>query len=541
MGGPVRIHDARWIDARGAIREGAILLAEGRIHLHRGVSRLPGDGLVIDGRDRLILPGLIDPHVHFRQPGGARVEGVANGSRAAVVGGVTAVLEMPNTRPPTSTPARLAAKKALFRRLCRTNWGLFAATPGRWESSGGPENGCGMGLSGQPADPRGAGIPADTGSLAGSEGGSAETLAHWPASDVAANKIFLAGSKAFPARTPTDQPVGGIAAGEIRVAHSGTSPAAGPGGRPAGRPTGRPVCGIAAGKIFLARSGACPAVTDVEQLARLFATFPRVAIHAEDETAFPARPAGEPLPHALARPREGIVSALARIEAALDAARRESGREPRVILLHVSTREELAWIRRLKAAGRDLWAEACFHYLFFTAADQRRVGPRLQVNPPLREEADRAALREALRDGTIDFLATDHAPHPPAAKAGEAAPSGMPGVEWFLPLLGRLVEDGVVTWAQAARLGAGGAAEAYGLAGRGVLTDGVPADLTVIRCARPGKLPHPTIVTRAGYNPYAGLAFPWVVDAVFVGGHPALLHGEVQASPPGKDLYDDRP
>ncbi len=421
MAPAIRIHEARWLDPDGAWREGALLIDHGHLTCAPGSPTLPGDGPIVDGRERLILPGLFDPHVHFRQPGRAAAEGIGRGSRAALAGGVTDLLEMPNTRPPTSTPARLQAKAALFRRHCATGWGLF-------------------GLA--------------------NEG--------WPPESAAAPPFVAA-------------------------------------------------------KVFMARSGSCRAVTTVDHLARLFARFPLLAIHAEDETAFP--PPDPRLTHDQARPRAAIVQALGKIETALHQTRAAGGQPPRLVLLHLSTRDEVRWVERMKTAGWDIRAETCFHYLFFTSATERDRGSRYRVNPPLRDEADRQALRDALRRGVIDFLASDHAPHPPADKARpHGAPSGMPGVEWFLPLLGRLVEEGLLTWGQAGRLGVANAAATYGRPRAGRLATGEPADLIVIRRADPAE-PLPPPITGAAYDPYGELARPWRVETVFRAGRPVFSRG----------------
>ncbi|RCK78314.1 MAG: Dihydroorotase [Candidatus Ozemobacter sibiricus] len=435
MAPAIRIHAARWLGPDGEWREGAILLDRGRLTCRPGRPTLPGDGPIVDGRDRLILPGLFDPHVHFRQPGRAAVEGIARGSQAALAGGVTDLLEMPNTRPPTSTPARLRAKAEWFRRHAATAWGLFGLANGRW-----------------PEEPSGTAVPGRG----------------WPG-------------------------------------HAPTTPE---------------LAAFVATKVFMARSGACPAVTAVDQLARLFARFPLLAIHAEDETAFP--PAASGLAHDEARPRLAILEALRKIDAALHQVRAAGHPPPRLVLLHLSTREEVAWVERMKDAGWDIRAETCFHYLFFTATTERERGPRYRVNPPLRDEADRQALRDAVRRGVIDFLASDHAPHPPAEKARpQGAPSGMPGVEWFLPLLARLVEEGLLTWAQAIRVGVTNAAAAYGRPRAGRLADGEPADLLLIRRTDPAE-PLPTPITGAGYDPYGDLARPWQVEMVFRAGRPVF-------------------
>lgn len=137
-----------WLDQSGRLRKGEVAVRGQRIHRAVGsvvdwqwpgapgpAARTPFPTLKmgrIEGQGRLLcLPGIIDSHVHFRQPGDAWKEGIANGSRAALRGGVTTVLDMPNNRPPCTTRRRLEHKRKLFARLCRVNWGLHVqAVPG---------------------------------------------------------------------------------------------------------------------------------------------------------------------------------------------------------------------------------------------------------------------------------------------------------------------------------------------------------------------------------------------------------------------------
>jgi len=330
---------------------------------------------------QIIVPGYIDSHVHFRQPGQEYKEGIANGCLAALTGGVTTVLDMPNTIPPTCSDAALKEKRHLWNELGRVGWGLFLGCQG-------PE-------------------------------------------------II------FPSDIDTSR--------------------------------------IAALKVFMARSGSCAAITDPEMLACLMLKWPKIAVHAEDETVFPAD-TGD-LDHASRRPRAAVISALQRLEKAFELARQQLGRLPgcRLILLHVTTREEIQWVRRMREFGYDIVAETCPHYLYFTAEDQAEYGAQLQVNPPLRDAVDQKDLWHALADGTLDMVSSDHAPHTKAEKAGANPPSGIPGIERMWPLMALAAESGHITWQRALSLAAGNAADCYALANRGVIVDGARADLVILR------------------------------------------------------------
>ncbi len=383
---------------------------------------------VLDVRDRLVLPGAIDAHTHLRCFAQEYKGGVANGSRAALRGGVTTVLDMPNDEPPVTDAERLERKREVFRRECRVHWGLHVHAP------------------------------------------------------------FAVGAEPGP---------------------------------------------HAAAKIYMARASSVPALSEPGDLRQALARHPLVAVHAEDETCFadPGPTAERAHDHHLRRPRRAVQSALAKLKAALRSL--AEAKRPRVVLCHASTADDVAWLREMKDGGFDVWGETCPHYLLLSAEDYEREGAALKVNPPLGTADDSAALRGALADGTIDFLSTDHAPHAPAEKAlGAAAPSGIAGIEWYLPIVVHLVEQGVLGWERAWEAIGARARECYGLRRSFGLASDAPADLVVL--AR--GAPQGPVVTRAAYQPYAGVDLGWHVEATFVGG--ALAYREAppvgEGSGPGR-------
>lgn len=422
---PTRMTHARYLSAAGRWETGTLEFREGRV----GLAATPvGDeaGGVMDVRGRLVLPGAIDAHTHLRCFEQARKEGVANGSRAALKGGVTTVLDMPNDIPPITDAARLERKREVFRRECRVHWGLHVHAP--FESG-----------------PR-------------------------PGPHVSA-------------------------------------------------------------KTYMARSSSVAPAHEVGELRAILRSHPVVTVHAEDETCFldaTAEGAGE---HHVRRPRQAVRSALAKLAEALGTLRQAE--RPRVVLCHASTADDVAWLRGMKARGFDVWGETCPHYLLLTAEDHARAGAPLKVNPPLRDAADAAALCAALGDGTIDFLSTDHAPHSSAEKAlGPRAPSGIAGIEWYLPVVVHLVERGVMDWARAHEAIGARTRECFRLTRPFGLVPGAPADVVVLgRGATRGP-----VITRAGHEPFAGVGLGWRVEAVFVGG--ALAYRD---APGGRDGTDPGP
>lgn len=427
----MRIVNARWLDNSGDFTTGSILIRDGRLKLYPGVPVPPGFGSEIDASRMLVLPGLIDSHTHFRQPGQCYKEGIANGSRCAVAGGVTTVLDMPNNIPPCNSKSRLERKKRLFRDHSIVNWGLHLAWTGE--------------------------------------------------------------------RLPV------------------------------------PASEIASLKVFMAQSGLCPGITKPDEIKSCLMQYPKISLHAEDETEFQTRPPDSKggrffLRHSDARPRKAIIGALEKIERAIGDVRalahRNRGLKPgRIILLHVSTAEEIEWIKKMRACGCDIIAETCPHYLFFTQKDQILAGSRLKVNPPLRNAADRQALLKAVQDGTINFVSSDHAPHTPREKADERnAPSGIAGIEWMMPMLLIMVEEKNLNWSTFLDIGVRHVAECYGIHGRDGIKNGNFADLVLIERSEKGE-PSSVIYTKAGCNPYSGFSFPWKVSKVFVNGQQVFNNG----------------
>ncbi len=421
--------NASWVAPDGVVVSGSIATPDGILDL------LPGDnglrfpkGSTFDAAGLLVFPGAVDGHVHLREPGQLAKEGIVSGSCAALAGGVTTLLDMPNNRPPCTTGARLEHKRSLFARKCRVNWGLF-----------------------------------------------------------------------------------------VQGSNHGISQAS------------RPRC-IGA-KVYLAKSSSLASLVAPEALQRVFGDFPVVAVHAEHDRTFLSQPG---LAHHQARPKFSIQAALDVVEAVLRSLPAE--RRPRVVICHASSTVEIAWLRRLKGEGFDVWGETCSHYLWLTQDDYGREGARLKVNPPLRAPEDCAALREAIRDGTIDFLSTDHAPHLPAEKAGASPPSGMPGLEWYLPMAWRLVDSGLVDPGRLATLTSAAAARCYRLSGRGSLSSGCRADFVLVRTRRMESWA-PTIVTRAAYNPFSSLVPPALeVVGTVVGGRLAYFNGRFLPGPPGMEV-----
>ncbi len=346
-----------------------------------------GDGLdaetELDARGLLVLPGLIDMHVHLREPGLESEETIATGSAAAVVGGFTSVIAMPNTDPPLDTPASIAY---VYMQAARANlanvFPVGCLTKGR----------AGRELAELQA-------MAEAGAVAFSDDGS------W----VQSAKLM---KQALEYARSTGLPV---------LAHcEETELCAG---------------GVMNQGVTSARLG-----------------LPTRPDYAEDIAVY----------------RD------IRLAEAVGG---------RLHICHLSTAGSVALVRRAKRRGLSVTCEVTPHHLVLTDEVLSGGDPVFKVNPPLRGPDDCRAVIEGLVDGTIDAIATDHAPHAPEEKQAAIleAPSGMLGLETALALvLDRLVDTGQLELATAVYRMTAGPASAMAMLPRGTLQPGAPGDVVLV-------------------------------------------------------------
>lgn len=341
---------------------------------------------VVDADGMLVLPGVIDTHVHFRQPGAESKETLASGSAAAVLGGVTSFVDMPNNNPPAVTLDALAAKRAIAARDSLANYSFYI---------GATDDNIDQILS---ADPR----------------------------QVAGVKVFM-----------------GSSTGNMLVADD-----------------------VALERIFSIRS------------------MP-VGVHCEDEATIVANMAaarmqyGEDMPasaHPRIRSREACLLSTRR---AVSLAERFGAH---LHVHHVTTAEELQLIGEAKGRGVEVTCETTPNYLWFCDADYEHYGNRIKCNPAIKGAADREALRSALRDGLVDTVATDHAPHRLADKLRPyaEAPSGIPSVQISLQMMLSLAQQGAFSIERVVDAMCHAPARLLSIKGRGFLRPGNFADITVV-------------------------------------------------------------
>lgn len=201
----------------------------------------------------------------------------------------------------------------------------------------------------------------------------------------------------------------------------------------------------------------------------------------------------------------------------------------RLHVQHVSTAGSVEIIRWAKSRGIDVTAEATPHHLFLTDEHVRSYDPVFKVNPPLRTAEDVEAVRQGLADGTLDIVATDHAPHPAEDKDCEwaAGAHGMLGLETALSIVQKtMVDTGRLTWADVARVMSATPARIGRLTDQGrPLAVGEPANVVLLDPAATRTIRADRLASKSSNTPYDGMELPGRVVATFLRGRPTVLDG----------------
>ena len=308
----------------------------------------------------------------------------------------------------------------------------------------------------------------------------------------------------------------------------------------------RDVAGI---KIFMGSSTGNMLVDNPETLERIFREVDHQLIaHCEDEATIQAnlerliaekgRENLTTADHPIIRSAEGCyISSSAAIAMA-----RKTG--ARFHLYHVSTAMELDLLDGdLPLAEKKITAEACVHHLWFSDEDYAEKGNFIKWNPAIKTKADRNALREALLNGKIDVVSTDHAPHTLEEKMRPYAdaPSGGPLVQNSLPAMLELARRNDIDYARIVQLMCHNQADLFGIADRGYLREGYHADVVIVDPSRPWNVTRDNVLSKCGWSPFEGRTFAARVTHTFVNGHLVYRNGKVRGEAQGQRLLFVRP
>lgn len=423
-----------------------LLISNGRIEKIGSEISSDANTQEINCEGKLIVPGMIDDQVHFREPGLTHKACIFTESRAAVAGGVTSFMEMPNTNPPAFTQALLEDKYQIAAKDSAANYSFF------------------MGTSNDNYD---------------------EVMRTDPKS----------------------------------------------------------VCGV---KIFMGSSTGNLLVDDRETLARLFSSVPMlIATHCEDEQTIIDNMAkaklkyGNMIPpsmHPVIRSREACYksSSLA-VELA-----KENG--TRLHILHITTREELALFSNAATKDKKITAEACVHHMTFSDTDYISLGNQIKCNPAVKLEVDRLAIVEAVKEGRIDVIATDHAPHTWEEKSNDYlnSASGLPLVQHPFVLLLQLHHNEGFPLETIVERACHAPADCFDIADRGYLDEGKWADIVVLDPNKEWTIKKESLLYKCGWSPLEGRKVKGCVERTFVNGYQVYENGKLSIGQLGSRLTFDR-
>lgn len=422
---------------------GSILIENGRIkdilykeeedYIRKVLEILKDKPEVMELEGKYVMAGGIDAHVHFREPGLTHKADMESESRAAAAGGVTYVMDMPNTSPATISAQALKGKLELAK----------GRTSGKIAFHIGATN------------------------------DNAEDIC----------RLITEGDKET-GITPDD---------------------------------------IAGVKVFMGSSTGNMLVDDNNTLSRLFAISSKpVLVHCEDEAIIRANLAkatdkyGEDIPFA---EHENIRSRSACIKSSIVALEMAIKYGTRLVLCHISTKEELEMVRAAKLNNPEIIAETSCNYLWFSNEDYKKLGSRVKCNPSVKTASDREALRRGLADGLIDTIGSDHAPHLLTEKENKyaKAPSGLPTIQQSLPVLLTIAAQENIPLTRIASVFSEKASEIYGL-NTGKIAVGYAADLVIFDKDKEFTVKADEIMSKCGWSPYEGETFKGVIEAVLVDG-----------------------
>ena len=398
----ILIKNGTIVDSKTQIKKD-VLISNGKIKkVEKNIN--PQADRIIDACQKFIIPGVIDPQVHFREPGLTHKEDIESGARSAVCGGITTFFEMPNTNPATTNSKLLEEKFKIAEKSSVANFSFFlGATPNNIDEIKNLKGNCGV-------------------------------------------KIFM---------------------------------------------------GSSTGDLLVDRD------SDIEKIFKYCNKI--IAIDSEDEQVLNETAKTIKNPNCRDHPNSRPVkSAVTSTNKAINFALKY---KKRLHILHLSTSEEVKIIRKIKNTGL-VTSETTPQHLLLNAPDiYDDIGSYAQMNPPIREKHHQEELWKGLFDGTINCIATDHAPHTIQEKNKPygIAPSGMPGVETSLPLMLNQVNKGKITLQDIIKWMCENPAKIYQIKNKGFIKDGFDADIALVDLNKIKTIRAKNMQSKCGWSAFEGL------------------------------------
>lgn len=287
--------------------------------------------------------------------------------------------------------------------------------------------------------------------------------------------------------------------------------------------TGLTPADIAGVKVFMGSSTGNMLVDENSTLSKLFSIHEKpVLVHCEDEDTIrrnmnnAIEKYGENIPFS---EHENIRSRSACIKSSIKALELAIKHNTKLTLCHISTKEEVEMVRAAKLSDPSITAETSCNYLWFCNEDYDRLGSRAKCNPSIKKDSDRAALREALKNGQIDTIGSDHAPHLLSEKDAPYcnAPSGLPSIQQTLPVLLTVATQEDIPLERIASVFSEKAAEIYGLE-RGKIKEGWYADLVIFDLDKEFTVKNEDQFGKCGWTPYNGVTLKGCIEEVIING-----------------------
>ena len=398
---------------------------------------------IINAHGCFILPGIIDDHVHFREPGLTEKADIDTESRAAAAGGVTTFFDMPNTKPQTTTLEALEEKFALARQKSHVNYSFFY----------------------------------------GATNDNADTFPQLDIHRIPGIKLFM---------------------------------------------------GSSTGNMLVDRR---------EALERIFSSTPLpLMAHCEDTEIINRNMAkakeeyGDD-PSVAHHPEiRSVEACYESTKLAVELARKY---HTRLHIAHLTTAKELELFNsQLSTLNSQLSVEVTPSHLYFSDRDYARLGTRIKCNPAIKSERDREALQQALSDGRITVIGTDHAPHLLSQKEGGCAKaaSGMPMIQFSLVTMLELVDRGVLSLERLVELMCHNPARLFEVRQRGFIRPGYRADLVLVRPQSGWTVTPDCIQSKCGWSPMEGHTYLWRVERTLCNGHSVYVNGQVDTDYIGEEV-----